>query len=1530
MSRIFISHSSRNNAEALAIRDWLILNGWNDYFLDLDPERGIVAGQRWERALHDAANRCQAVLFLVSEAWLTSDWCEKEMMLAHKLDKPMFGVIIDDKVTTKGLPPKLKAYWQAVDLSKGRDGVIMPTLSDDRTDEQHVTFSESGLKRLKAGLDRAGLDASFFAWPPEEEPRRSPYRGLRPLDAVDAGIFFGRDGLIVEALDRLRGLREAAPPRLLVILGASGAGKSSFLRAGVIPRLDRDDRRFLVLPPIRAAFGAINGEAGLVQAFDTTAARISLKKDRATIRKAVETGGQVLADLVKGMCNKARPPASPDDPDIGLPTLVIPIDQGEELFPSDWLPETAILLTRLVELLHLRDAVDGTTTAGRSSSATTLVIITIRSDAYERLQTSPALSAIAHTPFSVGPMTEANFKDVVIGPADVLNKNTRRKLELKQDFIDTLLSDVIKDGGPDKMPLLAFVMERMFLDHGGDDVITLEEYRESGGIGGAIEKAMNDALVTLAGNPNIPTDRDAIHALLRRTLIPQLAVVDPTTREPQSRSALRGDLPSEGLPLIDALVEKRLLTSDTEPNGGQTRLQIAHEALLRQWQPMREWLRADGEAIAMLRRAGDTAREWGAKGRPDDWLQHSGTLLDLTIEQSARNELKSLVNDETAAYLAACRARDEARKAEGEAREAERRAAAARELEDAKRIAQEQSKAAVAATGQVAAEKQARRRTLAGAAIASALATVAIIGGLIAWYEQGQASQKATVAAINEELAVERETVALTALSGVAAQSGQYRDALMLALAAWPRTGERNRPTLRRTFVAFNAAAPKAREILRLWHREPVFFAAVSPDGKRVITTSADATARLWDAMTGAPIGKTMKHGDAVNSVAFSPDGTRVVTASRDNTARLWDATTGEPIGKPMSHGGTVNSAVFSPDGKRVVTASDDGTARLWDAATGAQIGDAMKHGSTVNSAVFSPDGTRIVTASRDGTARLWDAMTGAPFGDAMRHAGGHLDWVSSATFSPDGTRIVTVSDDTVRLWNAATGEPIGKPMSHGGTVNSAAFSPDGTRVVTASEDHTARLWDVMTGTPIGEPMSHEGTVYSAAFSPDGARIVTASEDHTARLWDVVTGTLIGEPMSHEGTVNSAVFSPDGKRVATASQDGTARLWDVMTGTPIGAVMKHEGKIHSAAFSPDGKRIVTASDDHTARLWDAMTGAPIGKTMKHGDAVNSVAFSPDGTRVVTASRDNTARLWDATTGEPIGKPMSHGGTVKSAVFSPDGKRVVTASDDGTARLWDAATGAQIGDAMKHGSTVNSAVFSPDGTRIVTVSDATVRLWNAATGAPIGEPIKDGGTVHSATFSPDGTRIVTVSDDTVRLWNAVTGAPIGQAMRHWLPATAVAFSPDGTRLVTNSSDGTARFWNAMSGAPIGELMVHRGEGTSTAFSPDGTRVVTASNDDTTRLWDGATGVLIGEAIWPKGRVDAASFSPDGKFVVVTAGTIARVFGVPSFGELHGFAIGCAMLGPQIDLAEIETKYGLEGLKPICGESAPKQFTVAKLK
>ena len=288
MSRIFLSHSSSNNAEAVAVRDWLAGNGWKDeIFLDLDPHRGIAAGEKWERALNEAANRCEAVLFMVSKAWLASVWCRRELNLAHHLNKRLFGVLIDD-LSVDELPEDLTGAWQIVRLASGRDHVMLRAVLPITHEEVHVHFSAEGLQRLKHGLEEAGLDPKFFAWPPGSDPNRPPYRGLRPLEAEDAGIFFGRDGPIVEALDLLRGLRETTAPRLLVILSASGAGKSSFLRAGLVPRLRRDDRNFLPLPIVRPERAAISGETGLLAALEAAFAVAAIPVPRADLRAAIK------------------------------------------------------------------------------------------------------------------------------------------------------------------------------------------------------------------------------------------------------------------------------------------------------------------------------------------------------------------------------------------------------------------------------------------------------------------------------------------------------------------------------------------------------------------------------------------------------------------------------------------------------------------------------------------------------------------------------------------------------------------------------------------------------------------------------------------------------------------------------------------------------------------------------------------------------------------------------------------------------------------------------------------------------------------------------------------------------------------------------------------------------------------------------------------------------------------------------------------------------------------------------------------
>ncbi len=410
LARIFLSHSSDNDAEAVALRGWLTAEGWDDLFLDLDPTRGIAAGERWELALNEAANRCEAVLFLVSRAWLASRWCLKELSLATKLNKRIFGLLVED-IPVAELPADLTATHQLVNLAAGSDHVMLGGRGRDGS-EVRVTFSQSGLAKLKTGLMRAGLDARFFAWPPEGEPERSPYRGLEPMEAEDAGIFFGREAPTIEALDKLRGLAETAASRLMAILGASGAGKSSFLRAGLAPRLKRDDHAFLMLPIVRPERAALSGEAGLVRCLEEAAKAHGLGKSRADIRSAVAAGAGAVAALLDALAVKAAVPDLDADTAGKPPRVVLAVDQGEELFLSEGAEEA----TAFLALIH--DLAAG-------ERANLIVLFTIRSDAFEQLQTAPALDGLSLQTFSLPPMPRGAYQTVIEGPAQRLADSDR-------------------------------------------------------------------------------------------------------------------------------------------------------------------------------------------------------------------------------------------------------------------------------------------------------------------------------------------------------------------------------------------------------------------------------------------------------------------------------------------------------------------------------------------------------------------------------------------------------------------------------------------------------------------------------------------------------------------------------------------------------------------------------------------------------------------------------------------------------------------------------------------------------------------------------------------------------------------------------------------------------------------------------------------------------------------------------------------------------------------------------------------------
>ncbi len=506
MSRIFISHSSANNAEAIALRDWLVSEGWSDLFLDLDPDRGIAAGERWERALNEAARRCEAVIFLISKAWLGSRWCTNELTLARRLNKRLFGVLVEEGLTVADLPHDVTSTWQLVNLATGRDHKQFRITLPVTGEEVHVTYSLEGLTRLKGGLQRAGLHASYFNWPPENDPKRAPYRGLRPLQGDDAGIFFGREAPVIEAIDRLRGLTEAAPPRLMVILGASGAGKSSFLRAGLLPRLGRDPQTFLPLPVVRPERAALSGETGLVSALAGAFEATSLKVARGDIREAVAGGAANLKPLLQRLQGATQPLAIDGTATPKPPTLVIAIDQGEELFLAEAQGEAQPFLALLRDLVI-------------SDAPPVIAVFTIRSDNYERLQSAPELESVHKTPLDLGPMPKGSYAEVVKGPIRRLD-GTARAIRIDDALVDALLADVEAGGAKDAMPLLAFTLERLYEEYGATGHLTLDHFNKLGRVKGSIEAAVERAFAAADKDSRIPRDREARLTLLRRGLIP--------------------------------------------------------------------------------------------------------------------------------------------------------------------------------------------------------------------------------------------------------------------------------------------------------------------------------------------------------------------------------------------------------------------------------------------------------------------------------------------------------------------------------------------------------------------------------------------------------------------------------------------------------------------------------------------------------------------------------------------------------------------------------------------------------------------------------------------------------------------------------------------------------------------------------------------------------------------------------------------------------------------------------------------------
>ena len=818
MARLFISHSSRNNDKAVEVRDWLAKNGWDDVFLDLDPERGIVAGQRWKEALQQAAQRCEIVLALISAEWLASAWCKAEIDAARLMGKKVIVALI---------------------------GIDKAQVPPDLNDEQWVdlTGDPDAYTRLKEGLRRGGYDPSSFPF----EAGRRPYPGFAFLEEKDAAIFFGRDAQIVRGLDKMRSLVRVGVDRMLVILGASGSGKSSFFRAGLWPRLKRDDRTWLPLPAVRPERAAISGKYGLVQALQQVMSdaqfaggmrQRGLPRSRDAIQDFIDKTEDGLLRIFAALREIAQVPGrSGETPP--PPTVVLAVDQGEELFNEDGRDEDM----RFIEIL----------TRTLKADPHALAVVVMRSDSFPQLQTEARFADLPKDTFTLDMMLEGSYRAVIEGPARLVQPTP---LKIDPRLTDALLEDV---SGQDALPLLAFTLAHLYENYATDNALNLADYEKLGRVQGVIASTVREAFEEGVAKGELPQDKGAQLALARMAFIPHLAGVNPAGQFVR-RIATRAEIPAEARPLIDRFAERRLLIRDRRKIAGEDVevIEVAHEAMLRGWRELHDLLLEQRDFLAAKAQLEQDVAEWRAAAES----LKSGALLSGNKLLRTREWLVSRPQDLS--------------------------------TEERQFI-----KASV--------DKDAERRRWIRIGVAAAFLLVSASAGY-ALYQAHEAEKSAEAARAEKDRAdgelrkaQRTQSLFLADLARQQRSAGDAATAVLLALGALPdRTAGIARLYVPEPELQLDGAWRDQRERLVLaGHEGGVRSAVFSPDGKRIVTASKDGTARLWDGETGKPIGEPLKGHSYVYSAEFSPDGKRVVTRSSDEAA-LWDAGSGKPIGEPL------------------------------------------------------------------------------------------------------------------------------------------------------------------------------------------------------------------------------------------------------------------------------------------------------------------------------------------------------------------------------------------------------------------------------------------------------------------------------------------------------------------------------------------------------------------------------------------------------------------------------------------------------
>jgi WD40 repeat protein len=1065
-----------------------------------------------------------------------------------------------------------------------------------------------------------------------------PYRGLVPFGAGDAELFFGRDDVVADLLARL------AAGRLVVLTGPSGSGKSSVIAAGVIPALARS---------------ALPGSSSWVTLTMTPGPRPLAQLAATTAPLVGEPAGVVLAEI-------ERSSLMPEAPDGRRVVLVI--DQFEELFTMCDDEEGA----------RFADVVARAVAVPRGAIS---VVMAIRGDFYAQCARYPALAAaVASSTSLLGPMDEGALRAAIVGPARVGG------LTLEPGLVDVLVRDVA--GQPGGLPLLSHALLETWRRRRGP-TLTIAAYRGAGGVRGAIAQSAETFYRGLGED-----DQELIRTLFVRLTEPGEGTEDTRRRAQRDELVPVGVDPDAVERLLGVLADARLVTL------ADGTAEVAHEALIREWPRLRDWLDEDRDRLRAMNHVGRVALEWDHDGRPDDDLLR-GVRLGATLERLGD---RSDCNEIEQAFLDTSLAREQA------------------EIAGKRRV------------------QRRLHRLLLGVSIAL---VIALAAGAFAFVQRSQA----------------RSARADGDVARLLAQSQALRDrdlpaAVLLALEA-----HRRRPSGVDTLGALQGTLTHTPEVAGFFYSGGEGFTepSLSPDGTEVVTGRSSGGTTIWDVATRRRIADLgTVEGRPV--ATWSPTGDRIAVASNRDDVTIW-LTLWEPASRHLAAGpvilpGSVDSGpVFSPDGQTIALATEEGIVILVSAKDG-QVVAQRDLGVALSAAGFDPAGERLYVAARQAAPAPNLYMLDSRSLATLQETRVVDDQPSDVAVSPDGTVMAVGSGNgDIVLVDPVTFQERRRLLHHVNAAWTLSFTADSHRLAAGSADGTATVWDVETGKIVAGPFQPGAGKSYAVISADGRRLVQAGTGGTAAVWDLTGRQPLGRPWGPDDAYD-AFASPDGRLVATVEAEPGGpvliRLLDSSTAAQLASFVGASAL--QVAFSPDGKR-VAAWTDAGIQLLEVPSlrpvGAPIAVPVETdpGNLPLAVAWSPDGQRIGIGFLQGQLAFADIGAGRLVAGPVQMAGLVAAVSFSPDSHRAAISSCCVDRGLFDTDTGRRVGPAVCTNEC--QMLFSPSG-RVLSAS-TTVTVLDQNTLVPIatsGEVLRDG--IVGGEFRADGRDAVFQAGGTFRL------------------------------------------------------------------------------------------------------------------------------------------------------------------------------------